>query len=62
MRESLPYGFGDDVAAQVERLVHAARIERARAVHAAFAAAFRWLRGLSGTWPKHRTVSRPTRC
>jgi hypothetical protein len=31
-------------------------------VHAAFAAAFRWLRGLSGTWPKHRTVSRPTRC
>jgi len=62
MREPLPYGFEDDVAAQVERLVHAARIERARTVRAAFAAAFRWLRGLSGTWPKHRAAPGPVRC
>jgi hypothetical protein len=62
MREPLPYGFEDVVAAQVERLVHAARIERARTVRSAFAAAFRWLRGLSSTWPKQRTVPGAARC
>ena len=63
MREPLRYRLGDDAAAEVERLVRAARIERARAVRAAFASAFRWLRGLAGARPRQRaTPGVPVRC
>ena len=59
MREPFRYGLG---AAEVERLIRAARIERARAMRAAFASAFRWLRGLASARPKQRAVPRPVRC
>lgn len=62
MREPLPYGLGNDAAAEVERLVRAARIERARAVRAGFASAFRWLRGLASTPVRHRAVPSAVRC
>jgi hypothetical protein len=63
MREPLRYGLEDEVAAEVERLVRAARIERARAVRAAFASAFRWLRGFAGARSRQRAAPGvPVRC
>ena len=62
MREPLPYGLGDHIAAEVERLVRAARIERARAMRAAFASAYNWLRGLASARARHRAVPGAVRC
>lgn len=62
MREPLPYGLGDDVAAKVERLVRTARIARARAVRVALASAFHRLRGLVSARPRHRAVPSAERC
>jgi hypothetical protein len=61
MSEPLPYGFGDEVAAELDVLPRAARVERARAVGAALAAALRWLRALRSVRPAPRAASRPAR-
>jgi hypothetical protein len=62
MMEHVPYGFGAEVAAELEARLRAARVERARAVSAAFAAAFRWLRALSSALPASRAAPGPARC
>jgi hypothetical protein len=49
-----PFRYDDLAPERIERLVLAARIERAKAVRAAFAGVFRWLRGLRTAKPSRQ--------
>lgn len=59
---SAPLEDQDLTPERIERLVQAARIERARAVRAVLSAIFRRLQCLSGAKPERQGEPRPAPC